>query len=275
MHKIRLLLSPAVLAIFSGVSPASPILPAASAFLQVNGTNAPPPSTSIPGAVSFSSVSGSGACTNLMNCSFSISAADTVGPSVAVMASSTNTFFDGNALATMSYSYEIVGAASEEVPIMLTYILSGTGNALQGTTPGWQVGAEIVASNNGPELLDNWVASTDGECSHLIDDVPVAATCPSSTFQEVGHAALSVDSNTVYTIELNANLSSQINSSASAFADPFIQIDPAFADASQFSVIVSPGIDNVALSTPEPGGAGMLALGLAGLAVLARRKSLS
>ena len=65
--------------------------------------------------------------------------------------------------------------------------------------------------------------------------------------------------------------------SASASADPFIFVDPAFSNASLYSIVVSPGVGNAgALAVPEPGGIWpMLAVGLAaiGFTRVRRRRS--
>ena len=61
--------------------------------------------------------------------------------------------------------------------------------------------------------------------------------------------------------------------SASAYADPYLVIDPSTPNASQYSIIVSPGVGNVPLgSTPEPSSLMLLGSGVAGLAGLMRRR---
>jgi hypothetical protein len=63
------------------------------------------------------------------------------------------------------------------------------------------------------------------------------------------------------------------SSSASAQVDPYIFIDPSFADASQYSIEVSPGIGNSPPALPEPSTFVLLGTGILGLAEAARRKS--
>jgi len=59
---------------------------------------------------------------------------------------------------------------------------------------------------------------------------------------------------------------------ASALIDPTIQIDPSFAQASQFSVVANPGVFAPAPNTaPEPGGIGLMVAGLAAAALFVRR----
>jgi hypothetical protein len=50
---------------------------------------------------------------------------------------------------------------------------------------------------------------------------------------------------------------------ATAFLDPYFYIDPTFANASDYSIIVSPGVGNFA--APEPSTWTMVLLGIASL----------
>jgi hypothetical protein len=54
--------------------------------------------------------------------------------------------------------------------------------------------------------------------------------------------------------------------SASAYLDPIFYIDPTFPDASEYSIVISPGIGNSPVSgVPEPSTWAMMLLGVAGL----------
>ena len=88
--------------------------------------------------------------------------------------------------------------------------------------------------------------------------------------------SLSLSSNTEFEIELGAVANPNDASgqdSANAVADPFIQIDPSFAAANPgFSVEVSPGISNSAVSsTPEPSTFSLIILALGIMYVVHRR----
>jgi hypothetical protein len=64
--------------------------------------------------------------------------------------------------------------------------------------------------------------------------------------------------------------------SASAFADPFIFVDPGVAGASQYSIVLSPGVANgLPASVPEPAEWALVATGILALAdrhALAKRR---
>ena len=64
--------------------------------------------------------------------------------------------------------------------------------------------------------------------------------------------------------------SSLIDEFASASADPFIFVDPSFANAALYTVTVSPGVANAPV--PEPSRAVLLLGGLGALAMLRRRR---
>jgi hypothetical protein len=60
-----------------------------------------------------------------------------------------------------------------------------------------------------------------------------------------------------------AGTGAQFDEFASAFVDPFIYIDPAFPDASLYSIVVSPGVGNGPLAAvPEPATLWLVAMAL-------------
>jgi hypothetical protein len=62
---------------------------------------------------------------------------------------------------------------------------------------------------------------------------------------------------------------------AQAFADPYIYIDPSFANAADYSIVVSAGVSNSQASptaTPEPASFALVSIALGGLVLLRRRK---
>jgi PEP-CTERM motif len=55
-----------------------------------------------------------------------------------------------------------------------------------------------------------------------------------------------------------------------ASIDPYIYVDPAFADASQYTIVVSPNVGNVPQPVPEPGSLAIFASALFGFWMLCR-----
>jgi hypothetical protein len=66
-------------------------------------------------------------------------------------------------------------------------------------------------------------------------------------------------------MEASAGAYDDVNDSSSIWADPYIYIDPAFTDASLFSVEVSPDVGNSPASVPEPTAVALFVIGLVGL----------
>jgi hypothetical protein len=60
---------------------------------------------------------------------------------------------------------------------------------------------------------------------------------------------------------------------STAFADPFIEVDPNFANASDYSIVVSQGIGNTPVSaTPEPSSLVLASVALGCVALLRQKK---
>lgn len=70
-----------------------------------------------------------------------------------------------------------------------------------------------------------------------------------------------MDSGTVFLVQL---LAAAEGTNASASIDPTITINPSFTQASQFSVVASPGV----FTTPEPPSVALFAIGLLALATV-------
>ena len=84
-----------------------------------------------------------------------------------------------------------------------------------------------------------------------------------------------VTSNTQYSVEVYAEATATLGYPASmyAYADPQIFIDPSFADAGSYSLVLSPGVGNALNGVPEP--STLLMMGMAAAAsVRVRRRSL-
>lgn len=118
-------------------------------------------------------------------------------------------------------------------------VWASVNNAISGNAQAW---VEIVApfETTGNQLLYEYV---------LADCCTGGLSISSDDFSD----AITVTSGMLYDVYLNADLSIEGISLASANADPYIQIDPAFASANPgFSLEFSDGIDNAPITTPEP-----------------------
>jgi hypothetical protein len=72
-------------------------------------------------------------------------------------------------------------------------------------------------------------------------------------------------------LQVQASVGDSLRSeSASASADPFIFIDPAFPNAALYSIVVSPGVGNSTAAVPEPASVHLVISGVLALAISAR-----
>ena len=175
----------------------------------------------------------------------------------AVAAQGTSTGAD----ASLNYDFEVVGGnPGDPVPVLITANLVTIANSTSAAfasifvAPGEQSlgGTQVVACTN--ETL---------------------CTQPA---EFLGTFTVSVQSASVNSLGLevtSGQLSSEGPENSSASADPLIMVDPSFANASEYSIVLSPGVANaVGSAVPEPG-SGFIVIGalgvLAGLKQVARR----
>jgi hypothetical protein len=157
----------------------------------------------------------------------------------------------GSGLAQLTYSFEVVGGtAGTQVPLIITANLETSASG----------GAASQA------IINVFAASTVSQeaCSNL--------TCAGTSFS--GNLAALATVGQVNSISLSAGTSIGTEGSHSGFAsaDPLIVVDPTFANASQYSVILSPGVAN---GVPEPEYSWLLGCSLTSLAVLRKTMDVS
>jgi len=147
---------------------------------------------------------------------------------------------DYSGFATLDYSFEVVGGRpGDEVPLL---IFSNLFTSIGGDAYAF---SEIIVSTNSTGL-GSVVAcqSYGGTCP---PDAPAnfsgsfGVTVSSGALDD-GHLEIEASTNPV----LGA-------ATSSASADPLIEIDPGFANAADYSILLSPGVGNATSSTPEPG----------------------
>jgi hypothetical protein len=161
-----------------------------------------------------------------------------------------------SAILSLSYSFEVVGGkAGDVVPLLIATDLF-TSDA------GY---ANAYASISVTTSLDSVSALY---CSVEPASVPCAAASFSGTISAAATSG-TVDNLTLL-VEAGAALPNDGVTKATASADPLIYVDPTFVGAASYEILVSPGIGNAAVATPEPS-ALLLIFVLSPLVLLARR----
>jgi len=173
-----------------------------------------------------------------------------------------------NNAAGVAFFFTVAGPAGQSVPILI----AGTGST---SVEPSETGTIAFASSTVAFFpIPN---SDDGEeqlygCSAI----GTTAVClsPSGYSATLAYDAIP---GTVYEIDVGTTCDGGSgNTSCSASADPMVEINPAFAEASEYSLEFSPnpaGTGTGTAPTPEPSTVGLLALGLIGVGVIGRRKS--
>jgi len=154
------------------------------------------------------------------------------------------------ATATITYSFQVTGGNTGDiVPVLIA-----TSLLTNGSDPTHGIGfAELLTHTTAAG--DSFIAvCSDGTCG----------TTASSFFGTLSTRARSGDANTLTLFVQAGTGDSLFSESASASADPFIFIDPAFPNANRYSIDVSPGVANAqsAPGVPEPVSFGLVTLGL-------------
>lgn len=160
--------------------------------------------------------------------------------------------------ATALYRFQVVGPVDgEEVPLLLDYHLTATG-----TDEAVAIARLIV---NAGTTFSGVEACWDNHLGGLCD----APSDVQGTFSFTVKTGSRFDSVTLFA-QAQAFVTGLSNESARALADPYIRVDPAFANAMLYSVLVSPGFGN-ALPVPEPAAPWLLGPGLLWLGWRTRR----
>ena len=100
------------------------------------------------------------------------------------------------------------------------------------------------------------LVSTSAMSSTFVKEVCTDGTCGQTTFSGTlnlqARSGSTTDSVTLF-VTAHADPTHVSTESASATADPYIYVDPTFANAGLYSIVVSPGAGNVpVLAVPEP-----------------------
>lgn len=143
---------------------------------------------------------------------------------------------DYAAYATLDYSFEVVGGnPGDQVPLLIfTDLLTSIGGDAYAFS-------EIIVSGLGSVVACQSYGNTCPDTATANFSGSFAVTATSGTVEDV-HLEIEASTNPI----LGA-------STSSASADPFIEINPSFANAADYSILFSPGVGNATASTPEPG----------------------
>jgi hypothetical protein len=108
--------------------------------------------------------------------------------------------------------------------------------------------------------------------SHTLNGVTTPITANSFNATD----SVNLTANAVYGVGLQMTLllTGGIGT-ASVYVDPLIQIAPGFANASQYSIELSPGIGNSVAAIPEPSTYALMLAGLGVLGIVARRRKVA
>lgn len=188
------------------------------------------------------------------------------------------TTVDGSAGSSgfIGYQFSIVGPAGA-VPVAITF--NGS-EAISGYFPFYSTQVSVQAAvgtvfGTGPSFSDSYLVEYQGFGEygvHTLNGVSTPIT--DDSFNATDSAELTA--NTVYGVALQMYVDINGKGSASAYVDPLIQIAPGFANASEYSIELSPGIGNSAVAAvPSPPTYMLMLVGLGALFIVPRRRKAS
>ena len=196
------------------------------------------------------------------NAGSSMATACSIGPTSPI-----NCVTGGNV--SITYYFTVTGGnVGDPVNVLLDGLLRGSvSGSGTGVNASESMSATLAVSDNGNTLsytlqggcidICSWQQQWNGTLA-----MPMA----------VGDIATVTITNDLNMSLVSYPLQGQVGS-GTAYADPYIYVDPNTPNASQYSIVVSQGIGNVPLSpTPEPSSLMLLGSGIAGLAGVLRRK---
>lgn len=199
-------------------------------------------------------------------------------PSITVSSSASGS---GTAAISGSLSYrflieDLSGVFDPASPIFVPTIVTYKGSASASSSNPSNSGASSYFNIAGTNFAESYKVVTGAypsathtlaTCCGAIADPTISGT----SFDE--QKTYSIMANTYYHIDISASASVYSDGTATAYIDPYIEIDPNFLDKDKYHIVLSPGIDNIVSTVPLPASLPMLGAGLLGLIGIARRKA--
>jgi len=147
-------------------------------------------------------------------------------------------------IGSVKYAFQVVGGhAGDAVPVLVDAELATT-------AAGSSLGAAGILVSEGSRFVQQNVCTNASECAAPSFDGTLALTMASG---DTGMIQLTVQAASGFPIP----------GAATAFADPFIRIDPTFANAGLYSIVVPDGVGNAPV--PEPAETLLVLVGLTSL----------
>jgi PEP-CTERM motif len=156
---------------------------------------------------------------------------------------------EGSVEAQVSYYFSVVGASlGDIIPLRVYGSLLTTASTLVSASSTAQLDVRTALATNGIEVQENQSWSGFLPIDYLGGDP--------------------------YALSNSIVIGGSASGPSTAFADPFIEVDPNFANASDYQIIVSQGIGNTPVSaTPEPSSLAVVGVALGCVALVRRKKA--
>jgi hypothetical protein len=171
-------------------------------------------------------------------------------------------------LSEITWSFEVVGPSGIPVPV----IVAGNAGVNATNTNGLSFEATALITPDGGGVL------TGGACLAGGTSYTCPSYAPSSSFSM--SRQFFVSPNSVIGMGIDVGLTIANNPTPGAnlgtitgYVDPVVTIDPAFAQASQYTLVLSPGIGNSSTAAPEPASLLLMISALAAFPLLRRGKA--
>ena len=211
------------------------------------------------------------AATFTVDCNSNNPFGDVTGGTSCALQGATASLGEQPAIGLLAQVTDPASVASQDASVTLRYAFEVVGGSVGDTVP-LLIDTRLF-TQAGPSAYAYASLYTDGSgADQTTDTACTDATCGATSFS--GTLALQAQSGLArqVTLLVIAENTYESGGSALASADPWIRVDPSFANAVNYSVVVSEGIGNAPLvAVPEPSSA---ALALAGLGLMWVRRRL-